>query len=79
MNKSFKKYGKVSFQSRLPRRDKLRRAIRTAMCVGIMAAGMAKVRAISAYAPASAEKTLAVADAVHKTRLAMVDVMRVKA
>jgi len=79
MNKAFKKYGKASFKSRLPKRDKMRRAVRAAMAVGIIAAGAAQVKAIAAYAPASAEKAIAIADAVHRTRLAVISAIRVKA
>ena len=79
MNKAFKKYGKASFKSRLPKRDKMRRAVRVAMATGIIAAGAAQVKAIAAYAPASAEKAIAIADAVHRTRLAVISAIRVKA
>jgi hypothetical protein len=78
MNKAFKKYGKSSFKSRLPKRDRQRRAIRAAMAVGVAAAGLAQVKAIAAYAPVSAEKTIAIADAVHRTRLAVLNAFNVK-
>ena len=84
MNKSFKKYGKVSFKSRLPKRDRQRRVIRTAMCAGVMAAGLAQVKAIQSVGIfggeiSKAAKVAAMANCMIKSLSTAAAIVRVKA
>lgn len=50
MNKTFKKYGKVSFKSIIPRRLKRARSIRLMRACAIASAGVMNLRVISASA-----------------------------
>ena len=84
MNKSFKKYGKASFQSRLPRRDKQRRKARAAMAVASIAIGLAQVKAIQSVSIfggeiSKAAKAAAITNCMINSLSAAVATVRVKA